>query len=88
MATTGNHSKYYDEIDEVLQSKPNITPKEVVECGLAEDANATAVGDSEASPESNIPADCESNTDLEQEFKKNLKGSPKPRSKRSEGCLG
>ena len=43
--------EYYGEMDEVLGSKPNITPKEVVECGLAEDANATAVGDSEASPE-------------------------------------
>ena len=43
--------EYYDEIDEVLGSKPNITHKEVVKCGLAEDANATAVGDSEASPE-------------------------------------
>lgn len=38
--------EYYNEIDEVLGSKPNITPTEVIECGLAEDANATAVGDS------------------------------------------
>ena len=77
---SGNNRKsfeYYDEMYEVLGSKPNITPKEVVECGLAEDANATAVGDSEASPESNIPADHESDTDLEQEFEKNLKGNPK-----------
>lgn len=66
-----------------MESKPNITPKEVVECGLAEDANTTAVGDSEASPESNIPADHESNTDLEQEFEKNLKGNPKRSKKRS-----
>ena len=65
--------EYYDEIDEVLGSKPNITPKEAVECGLAEDTNATAVGDSEASPESNIPADHEGDADLEQEFEKNLK---------------
>ena len=75
----------YDEIDEVLGSEPNITPKEVVECGLAEDANATAVGDSEASPESNIPADHESDADLEQEFEKNLKGNPKRSQKRSKG---
>ena len=34
----------YDEIVEVLGSKPNISPKE---CGFAEDGNATAVGDSE-----------------------------------------
>ena len=65
--------EYYDEVG----SKPNITPKEVVESGLAEDANATAVGDAEASPESNIPADHESDTDLEQKFEKNLKGNPK-----------
>lgn len=77
--------KYYDMIDEVLGSKPNIMLKEVVECGLAEDANATAVGDSEASPESNVPADHESNTDLEQEFEKNLKGNPKRSKKRSKG---
>ena len=69
--------EYFDEMDEVLGSKPNITPKEVVECGLAEDATTTAVGDSEVSPESNIPADPKSYTDLEQEFEKNLKGNPK-----------
>lgn len=69
--------EYFDEMDEVLGSKPNITLKEIVECGLAEDATATAVGDSEASPESNIPADPKSDTDLEQEFEKNLKGNPK-----------
>ncbi|PFX15498.1 hypothetical protein AWC38_SpisGene20279 [Stylophora pistillata] len=69
--------KCYDEIDEVLGSKPNITLKEVVKCGLPEDANATAVGDSEASPESNIPADHKRNVDLEQEFDRNLKGKPK-----------
>ena len=69
--------QYYDKIDEVLGSKPNTMPKEVVECGLAEDANATAVGDSEASPESNIPADHKSKADLEQEFEKNLKGNLK-----------
>ena len=77
--------EYYDEIDEVLGSKPNITPKEAVECGLAEDTNATAVGDSEASPESNIPADHEGDADLEQEFVKNLKGNPKRSKKRSKG---
>ena len=77
--------EYYDEIDEVLGSEPNITPEEVVECGLAEDANATAVGDSEASPESNIPADHESDAGLEQEFEKNLKGNPKRSQKRSKG---
>ena len=77
--------EYNDEMNEVLGSKLNITPKEVVECGLAEDANATAVGDSEASPESNIPANNESNTDLEQEFEKNLKGNPKRSKKRSKG---
>ena len=64
-------------MDEVLGSKPNITLKVVVECGLAEDATATAVSDSEASPESNIPADHESDKDLEQEFEKNLNGNPK-----------
>ena len=90
--------EYYDEMDEALESKPNITPEEVVDCGLVEDTNATGVSDSEASPESNIPADHESDTDLEQEFEKNLKGNPK-RSKKeeqrksacckeSEGCLG
>ena len=75
----------YDEIDEVLGSKPNITPKEVVERGFGKDANPTAVGDSEASPESNIPADHESDADLEQEFEKNLKGNPKSPKKRSKG---
>ena len=69
--------EYFDEMDEVLGSKPNIMPKEVGECGLAGDANVTGVGDSEASPESNIPADHESDTNLEQEFEKNLKGNPK-----------
>ena len=78
--------EYYDEMDEVLGSKPNITPKEVVECGLVEDANAAGVGDSETSPESNIPADHESDTDLEQELEKNLKGNPKrSKKKRSKG---
>ena len=38
--------EYYDEIYEVLGSKPNITPKDV-KCGLAEDANTTTVGDSD-----------------------------------------
>ena len=77
--------EYYDEMDEVLESKPNSTPEEVVDCGLVEDANATGVSDSEASPESNIPADHESDTDLEQEFEKNLKGNPKRSKKRSKG---
>ena len=76
---------YYDEIDEVLGSKPNITPKEAVECGLAEDTNVTAVGDSEASPEPNILADHEGDADLEKEFEKNLKGNPKRSKKRSKG---
>ena len=81
-------------MDEVLGSKPSIMPKEVVECGLAEDANATAVSDSEASLESNIPADHESDTDLEQEFERKLKTFQKKDqrkstcSKESEGCLG
>ena len=77
--------EYYEEMDEVLGSKPNITPKEVVDCGLVEDANATGVGDSEASSESNIPADHESDTDLEQEFENNLKRNPKRSKKRSKG---
>ena len=68
-----------------MGSKPNITPKEVVECRLPEDASATAVGDSGASPESNSPADHESDADLEQEFEKNLKGNPKHSKKRSKG---
>ena len=72
-------------MDEVLGSKPNIMPKEVGECGLAGDANVTGVGDSEASPESNIPADHKSDTNLEQEFEKNLKGNPKRSKKRSKG---
>lgn len=29
--------EFYEEIDEVLGCKPNITPKRVLECGLAED---------------------------------------------------
>ena len=41
----------------------------------------TAADDSEASPESNIPADHESDADLEQEFEKN----PKRSKKRSKG---
>ena len=77
--------EYYDEIDEVLGSKPNITPKEAVGCGLAEDTNVTAVGDSEASPEPNILADHEGDADLEKEFEKNLKGNPKRSKKRSKG---
>ena len=77
--------EYYEEMDEALGSKPNITPKEVVHSGLVEDANATGVGDSEASPESNIPADHESDTDLEQEFENNLKRNPKRSKKRSKG---
>ena len=100
---SGNNRKsfeYYDEMDElVLGSKPNITPKEVVECGLVKDDNATGVGDSEASPESSIPADHESDAHLEQEFEKNLKGNPKHSKKKkeqrksacrkeNEGCLG
>ena len=76
--------EYYDEIYEVLGSKPNITPKDV-KCGLAEDANTTTVGDSDTLPEWNIPADYKSNADLEQEFKKNLKGNPKRTQKRSKG---
>jgi len=47
---------------------------------LAEDANAT-----EASPESSIPADHESNANLEQEFQKNLKRNTKRSKKRSKG---
>ena len=60
-----------------MGSELNITPKKVVECGLSEDGNATAVGDSEASPESNALADHKNNAALEQEFEKNLKGNPK-----------
>ena len=68
-----------------MGSKPNITPKEVVECGLAEDANATAVGDSDASLESNIPADHESHIRPGTGVQKNFKGSPKRSKKRSKG---
>lgn len=64
--------EYYDEIYEVLGSKPNITPKDV-KCGLAEDANTTTVGDSDTLPEWNIPADYKRNADLEQELKRKLK---------------
>ena len=91
--------EYYDEIYEVLGSKPNITPKDV-KCGLAEDANTTTVGDSDTLPEWNIPADYKRNADLEQELKRklknNLKGTqnvPKKGAKESacckesEGCL-
>ena len=69
--------EYYDEMDEVLGSKPNITPKEVVDCGLVEDTNATGVGDSETSPESNFPADHESDTEFENNLKGNTKRSKK-----------
>lgn len=58
-----------------MGSKPNITPKQVVECGLAEDASATA----------NIPADHENDAKLEQKFEKILKGNPKCSKKRSKG---
>lgn len=77
--------EYYDEMNEVLGSKPNITPKEVVECGLGENAktaNATAVDENE---DLWPAADHESDTDLEQEFEKNLKGNPQRSKKKNKG---
>ena len=67
-----------------MGSELNITPKKVVECGLHEDANATAVGDSEASPESNIPADHKSSpgTGVRKELKRKPKMFPKKKQRR------
>ena len=83
--------EYFDEIYEVLGSKPNIAPKDV-KCGSAEDANTTTVGDSDTLPEWNIPADYKRNADLEQELKrklkKNLKGTQNvPKKGVKEKCL-
>ena len=77
--------EYYEEIDVVLGCKPNITPKSVLECGLAEDTS-TEMGDSEDSPPLNGQADPDdSDAELEQEFAKNLKGKTKRAKKTSRG---
>lgn len=50
---SGNHLEtfqYFEEIDEVLGCKPNITPKRVLECGLAADDTKAKTGDGEDSP--------------------------------------
>ncbi len=57
--------------------KLNIMPKQVLECGLAEDVDEMTVGNSGDSPESNFTADHESDADLEQIIEKNFKGNSK-----------
>lgn len=64
---------YFEEIDEMLGCKPNITPRRVLECGLAADDTRTKTGDEEDSPNAS-PSIHESDEDkLEMEFEKTLK---------------
>ena len=49
--------EHYEEIDELLSCKPNITSKRVLECGLAKKGR---IGDSEDSPQSSSQADQDS----------------------------
>ena len=48
--TAEKRLNYFEEIDEVLGRKPNITPKRVLECGLAADDTSAKTGDGEDSP--------------------------------------
>ena len=76
--------EYFEEIDEVLGCKPNITPKRVLECGLAADDTSAKTGDGEDSPNAG-PSIHECDEDqLEMEFKKALKPGHK-RAKASKG---
>ena len=69
--------EYFEEIDEVLGCKPNITPKRVLECGLAADNTSAKTGEGEDSPNAG-PSIHESNEDqLEMEFEKTLKPGQK-----------
>ena len=76
--------EYFEEIDEVLGCKPNITPKGVLDCGLAADDTSAETGDGEDSPNAR-PSIHESDEDqLEMEFEKTLKPGQK-RAKASKG---
>ena len=69
--------EYFEEIDEVLGCKPNITPKRVLECGLAADVTSAKTGDGEDSSNAG-PSMHESDEDqLEMEFEKTLKPGQK-----------
>ena len=76
--------EYLEEVDEVLGCKPNITPKRVLECGLAADDTSAKTGDGEDSLNAG-PSIHESDEDqLEMEFEKTLKPGHK-RAKASKG---
>ena len=65
--------EHLEDIDEVLGCKPNITPKRVLECGLAADDTSAKTGDGEDSLNAG-PSIHESDEDqLEMEFEKTLK---------------
>ena len=69
--------EYYEEINEVLGCKPNITPKHVLECGLAAEDTSAKTDDGEASPNAG-PAIHDSDEDqLEMEFERTLKPGQK-----------
>lgn len=73
---TGNDREtfeYLEQIKEVLSCKPNITPKRVLECGLAVDDTRAKTSIHESDEDQ-----------LEVEFKKTLKPGPK-RAKASKG---
>ncbi|KAJ7369649.1 hypothetical protein OS493_037332, partial [Desmophyllum pertusum] len=74
--------EYFDEMDEVLGCRPNITPKSVVECGLDDDITTTRDSDS---PQPSGSQD--SDNELEEEFEKNLKGNPKRSRKPAKGKM-
>lgn len=73
---TGNDREtfeYLEQINEVLSCKPNITPKRVLECGLAVDDTRAKTSIHESDEDQ-----------LEMEFKKTLK----PRQKRAKASKG
>ena len=88
--------EYFEEINQALGCKPNITPKHVLECGLAADDTSAKTGDGEDSPNAG-PSIHESDEDqLEMEFEKTLKPGQKhaiaskgkkPAAKKSRACV-
>ena len=65
--------EYFEAIDEVLGCKPNITPKRVLECGLAADDTSAKTGDGEDSPNAGLSIHESDEDQLEMEFEKTLK---------------
>ena len=76
--------EYLEEVDEVLGCKPNITPKRVLECGLAADDTSAKTGDGEDSLNAGSSIHKSDEDQLEMEFEKTLKPGHK-RAKASKG---